>query len=199
MFDSSAQFATSIRRADGLKKIVVRWPTDEEWAERQRGIQIHITRQGRGISETSADSTKADAAMYAKIRTPDSPELAAEEAQKIIDVLATCMITDVALDGDVATVEMTILNDEKVSHQLRMPTTAQVAQFKRASVRVLDLPHGRQRLRMDMQPGLDLYDRCSVETTGYVNGAPAIHREAAVRAVIDACDAQVESPDGMDF
>lgn len=194
MFNTADQIATSIRRADGEKPILLRWPTDEEWIERQRGWCLNITRLGRGVSENTVDSEKADGALYQRIRLGDSPDLSPLEATKLVQTLTDCNIMNVTVGTDDALVEMRVLNGGQVTHRLKIPTTADVMQFRRSSMRALDLPHGRQQMRLNLQPGLELYNRCAVETTGYANGVPVIHKDAAIRAVIDAC----ESPGGTD-
>lgn len=200
MFDTSNEIQTSIRRADGVRNIVVRWPTDEQWLQRSRSWHINVQRRGRGVSETQVESARADSTLYVQIRQEDSPDLEVDEAAKIIEILARCDITDVSLEMDEATVTMTVLGDTEVRHRLKLPTTAQVTQFKRSSVRVMDMPHGRQQLRTNMQAGLDLYTKCAVGVEGYANGSiPSIHRDAAIRAVIDACEAEAEAAKGEDF
>lgn len=194
MFNTASQIVTSIRRSDGEKPITMRWPTDEEWIQRQRGWFLYVTRLGRGVSENTVDSEKADAALYNSIRLADSPDLSPLEASKLIQTLTECSIMNVTLGADDALVEMRVLNNEPVTHRLTLPTTADVMQFRRSSMRSLDLPHGRQQMRLNLQPGLEMYNRCHVESTGYANGVPVIHKDAAIRAVIDAC----ETPQGED-
>ena len=198
-FDTNQGFAVPIRREAGLTKVLVRWPTDEEWIERSKGWRITMHRLGRGITETKVESEQADLRLYLKIREEDSPELNADEAKVVVDTISRCDINDVQLDQDEAEVEMTLVNGLKVTHTLRIPTSAEVTQFKRASARVMDLPHNVQQIRTNLQAGASLWDKCHVAHGNYTNGVPITHRDAAVRAVIDACERAVEATADEDF
>ena len=54
VFDAGRQVEVQLRSAEGTKTVKVRFPTDEEWTERQRRRKIVIKQLGRGISETLA-------------------------------------------------------------------------------------------------------------------------------------------------
>lgn len=198
-FDTHANVAAPIRRPEGQRMVEVRWPTDEEWVERSKGWAINISRLGRGVSQTQVDSTQADWKLYHKIREPESPDLTVDEAGLIVEALTRCEINNVALELDQATVEMTVTGSAKVTHTLRIPTTEEVTRFKRAAVRVIDLPHGKQQLRTNLLAGVELWAKCAQGNDGYSNGIPLIHKDAAVRAVIDACEMQAESPANENF
>lgn len=198
-FDIQANIATTIRRESGPQEIEVRWPTDEEWIERSKGWSIMVQRLGRGVSETQVDTAQADIGLYGKIRVNGSPELEAAEAQKVIEALIRCDITDVALSMDVATVSMTVMGGMKVQHTLRIPTTAEVTGFRRAAVRIMDLPHGRQKLRTNLHAGASLWAQCRKEIAGYAGAIPITHQDAAIRAVIEACEVEAEASKDEDF
>jgi hypothetical protein len=80
----------------------VRFPSDEEWIERQRRRKVIVKDLGRGASETTVVHREdADAALLAKIRTEqDGPEVDPFEAAKLIDELATCEVDDVVPVGE---------------------------------------------------------------------------------------------------
>jgi len=198
-FDTNNGYAVPLRREDGLHKVKVRWPTDEEWIDRYKNWNINISNLGRGISETQIESFKADLALYQKIREEESLELVAEEAQKVIEVISRCEVTGVSLGLDEAVVDMTIVNGMKVKHTLRLPTTAEVTQFQRSSARVMDLPHGRQTVRTNLNAGSSLYDKCHRGHEGYVNGVPITHRDSALRAVITECEREAQPGESEDF
>ena len=198
-FDTNTEIGIKIRRREGEQLAVVRWPTDEEWAERMKGWRITIHRLGRGVSETDVESGAADLALYQKIRTPDSPDLAPEEASKVIGDIGRCDIDDVLLGMDTATVEMTVYGKQTVKHILRIPTTAEVTQFKRGSSRVMDMPHNRQQIRTNLLAGAKLWEACHESHEGYVNGVPVMHQDAAIRAVLDKCETAAEAGKDEDF
>jgi len=199
MFDTTAGYQGTIRREDGPQTVKVRWPSDEEWAERSKGWRILMHRLGRGLTETRVESEMTDLRLYNKIREEDAPELTADEAVKIVETISRCDITDVKLDMDEAEVEMTVVGGIKVTHVLRIPTTAEVTQFRRAATRVMDLPHNVQQLKTNLSAGSSLWEKCHIRHENYVNGVPITHRDAAMRAVIDSCERAAESPADEDF
>jgi hypothetical protein len=201
VFDSNVEVATSIRRESGEQEVAVRFPSDDEWVARSRKWQIVQQRLGRGMTETQIDTAGADAALYNVIRLNGSPDLSAAEASQILKLLSRCEITDVDLGSGSAVVSMTVMNGEEVTIDLKIPTTAEVGEFQRSSARVYDLPHGRQHIRLNLQATEAMWKRCFISAAGYREGTgvPLIHRDAAVRAVIDACERRAEAPKGEDF
>lgn len=198
MFDSSAGFTGPLRREAGTETVKVRFPSDDEWVERSRAWHVNISRLGRGVSETSVENLKADLDLYRKIRDESSPDLVAEEAAKIIEVITRCEVINCTLGLDEAIVDMIVTGGQRVKHTLRLPTTAEVTTFKRTSARVMDLPHGRQQVRNNIHAGATLFEKCTRGHEGYANGVPIAHRDSAMRAVIDACELETEGG-GEDF
>ena len=199
-FDTHAEIASRIRRTEGMQEIVVRWPSDQEWIEYRKAVPIKLHHLGRGMSEGEADSSAADLKLYDKIRVGNSPDLTPEEAEKMIGDVSRCDIMDVLMSTDDATVEMVICGGFRVRHTLRIPTTAETMQFKRARSRALQLPHGRQLLRTNIQAGGELWTKCQKGAEGYANGSvPVLHQDAAVLAVINACDNEAEALKDEDF
>ena len=84
VFDASRPIAINLRTPEGVKTIRVRFPSDDEWIERQRRRKAVIKQLGRGMSETTvANGEDVDAAMVAKIRTEETPEIDPFEAMKV--------------------------------------------------------------------------------------------------------------------
>ena len=200
VFDAEAMIVTGIQREDGRKQIEVRWPTDEEWLERMKGWSIRVQKLGRGQTISEIESGAADLALYNKIRTEESPDLSQVEAQKLIGSLSSCEINDVELGLDEATVRLTILRGKQVTHTLRIPTTAEIAQYQRTARKLnVDLPHGGQKIRLPVQAAADLWEKCHRGHEGYQNGVPVIHRDVGIRAVIAECEREAEAPEDEDF
>ena len=53
VFDATRPVVMKLRAPGGAKTIRVRFPTDEEWNERQRRRKVIIKHLGRGMSETT--------------------------------------------------------------------------------------------------------------------------------------------------
>lgn len=186
MFDTQIEYGfKDVPTTKGRATIVVRWPTDEEWEQRTRATDAMMIQLGRGISELEMDTRAADAKLYEVIRLENSPDLTPAEATFLIDSLAKTDITSVAVEGDEAIISLKIVNDEEVKHRLRVPSIGDVMEIRRYGSRNLQLPHNRTRIKMSLEKGTKLWDRCRISTEGYANGVPAIHKDGAIRQLVE--------------
>lgn len=180
----------NLRTPDGVKVVRVRFPSDEEWVERQRRRKVLVKQLGRGTSETTVVNREdADAALLAKIRTEqDGPDVDAFEASKVIEELATCDVDDVVPEGGGFRVTMRVLGGT-TAHLMRMPSAKDTFDYRRGFVRAIDLPFGRQEITVNIAPVAALYKKLVDSTEGYAdNVVPIIHQAVAVKAAIDAVD-----------
>lgn len=199
VFDATRPVAIQLRGPDGVKTVRVRFPSDDEWAERQRRRKVIVKSLGRGIAETTIPNGEdIDAALLAKIRAEEEPELDAFEAQKVIEQLSTCDVDDVVMTGDSFRVTLRVLG-ATTEHLLKMPSAKDVNQYRRGFARVLDLPFNRQELTLNLRAAGDLYKKLIDGTEGYAGEAPLIHQAVAVKAAIDALDASFQEDRDASF
>lgn len=199
LFDATCPVAIQLRGPDGVKTVRVRFPSDDEWAERQRRRKVIIKHLGRGMSETNIPNGEdIDAALLAKIRTEEEPEVDAFEAQKVIEQLSTCDVDDVVLAGDAFRVVLRVLGGN-VTHLLKMPSAKDVNTYRHSFGRVLDLPFGRQEITVNVRAAADLWKKLIEATEGYVGEAPIIHQAVAVKAAIDALDTSFQEDREANF
>jgi hypothetical protein len=190
MFDAKQPITIHLRTPDGVKPIRVRFPTDEEWIDRQKKRKVIVKQLGRGVSETTIpDSAEADAALLAKIRVPEenAPVVDAFEASRIIEHLSQADVDDVVQVGDGFRVTLRVLGGT-VSHVLRMPSAKDVFEYRRGFARVLDLPYNRQELIINLAPAAALFKKLLESSEGYADHVPIIHQAVAVKAAIDALE-----------
>jgi hypothetical protein len=188
VFDATRPIAINLRAPGGVKTVRVRFPTDDEWAERQRRRKVVIKQLGRGVSETIvANGEDVDAALVAKIRTEPTPEIDAFEAAKIVEQLSTAEVDDVVAEGDSFRVTTRVLGGS-TAHVLNLPSAKDVFDYRRGFARVLDLPFGKQELTINIAPAAALYKKLVTSTCGYAGDVPIIHQAVAVKASIDAMD-----------
>jgi len=194
MFDASKPIIIKLNTPEGVKPVRVRFPTDDEWIERQKKRKVIVKQLGRGVSETTIpDSAETDAALLAKIRLAeeDAPEVDAFEASRIIEQLSQADVDDVVQVGDGFRVTMRVLGGT-VTHLLKMPSAKDVFEYRRGFARVLDLPYNRQELIINLAPAATLYKKLVESTEGYAGEVPIIHQAVAVKAAIDALDGAFE-------
>jgi len=191
VFDATRQVAMQLRTPDGVKTVRVRFPSDEEWAERQRRRKIVIKQLGRGISETTVPNPEdVDAGFLAKIRVPEETPVEVDpfEASRIIEQLSQAEVDDVVQAGDAFRVTLRVLGGT-VTHLLRMPSAKDVFEYRRGFARVLDLPFNKQELTINLAAAGTLHKKLVTATEGYAGEVPIIHQAVAVKAAIDALDA----------
>jgi len=190
MFDAKQPITIHLRTPDGVKPVRVRFPTDEEWIERQKKRKVIVKQLGRGVSETTIpDSAEADAALLIKIRLPEqnATEVDAFEASRIIEQLNQADVDDVVQVGDAFRVTLRVLGGT-VAHILKMPSAKDVFEYRRGFARVLDLPYNRQELIINLAPAASLFKKLLESSEGYAGDVPIIHQAVAVKAAIDALD-----------
>lgn len=191
VFDASRPVTVNLRTPDGMKTIRVRFPTDEEWIDRQRKRKVIVKQLGRGVSETTIpDSQDIDGALLAKIRVgeDEGPVVDPFEASRVIEQLSQAEVDDVASIGDGFRVTLRVLGGT-VTHELRMPSAKDVFEYRRGFARVLDLPYNRQELVINLAPAATLFKKLIQSSEGYAGDVPIIHQAVAVKAAIDALDA----------
>ena len=190
VFDATRPVAMQLRTPAGVKTVRVRFPSDEEWTDRQRKRKVLVKQLGRGVSETIIpNSEDADAALLAKIRVPEenAPEVDAFEASRVIEQLSQAEVDDVVQAGDAFRVTLRVLGGT-VTHRLKMPSAKDVIEYRRSFARVLDLPFNRQQVTINLGAAGALYKRLAEAAEGYASDVPVIHQAVAVKAAIDALD-----------
>jgi hypothetical protein len=196
MFDSQRDIRIQLRSADGMRTVTLRFPTDEEWVERQRRRKIIIKHLGRGVSETTIpNAEEVDAELFRKIRTDDGGDVDTYEAARIIEQLSQAEVDDVVPEAGAFRVLLRVPGGTTV-HVLRMPSAKDVIEYRRNFARILDLPFNRQELTVNLAAAGELYRTLCQSTEGYASTVPIIHQAVAVKAAIDALEAGVEEREG---
>jgi|AmaraimetP72IA01_FD_contig_31_5763250_length_2370_multi_22_in_0_out_0_2 molybdopterin-binding protein len=199
MFDTHADYGFNpFRTSKGIVTVKMHWPTDEQWVAQYKRRKVFQKQLGRGAQEIEVDTSDADLALYEEIRFEESPDLTSAEATNAIDLLRKCTVTDVRL-GDVEAEVDLVIPTGAVTHTLRIPSAAEVRDLNKTT-RLIQLQYGRQEIRANLDAAARLWDGCNGKGgTGYANGVPNIHKDAAVRAVIDAIDRELTSKYDANF
>lgn len=201
IFDAATPVVMQLAGPGGTKTVRVRFPNDEEWIERQRRRKAIVKNLGRGRSETTVPNAEdVDGALLAKIRLDeDSPlEVDPFEAGQIIDRLSECEVDDVVQAGNSFKVVLRVLGGT-VAHLLKMPSAKDVFEYRRSFARVLELPYNRQEITINLRAAGELFKKIVEATEGYAGGAPIVHQAVAVKAAIDALDAEFQEDRDTNF
>lgn len=194
MFDRTQEIELQVRPASvqsALTNVVVRYPTDDEWAKRIRARKILVRHMSRGITEMIQPAPcEADVNLYEAIAVNGAPRLTMAEAAKVLETLVANEVIDVRIEGVEAEVDMIIMTGT-VHHRLRIPTADQAAELQRSGYRSYTLPFNQNELRLNINVGAQLYDACGGKSDDYQGPVPAPHKDAAFRSVVDFIDRQL--------
>lgn len=199
-FDTGRPISIRLRSAQGEKLVTVRFPTDAEWMERQRHRKVIIKQLGRGMSETTIQSSEEfDGSLVAKLRTEaDGTEIDPFEATYILNELSQADVDDVSQEGSAFRVTIRVPG-VMVEHLVAMPTARDVTQYRRGAARVIDLPYNRQRIDVNLTAAAELYARIKQETKGYAASVPIIHQAVVISAVVEALESGLGVADPANF
>jgi len=200
VFDGVRPIALQLRTPDGVKTVRVRFPSDEEWTERQRRRKVIVKQLGRGISETTIPNGEdLDAALVAKIRWgEEGPEVDPFEATRIIEQLSQAEVDDVVPVAGGFRVTTRVLGGT-TTHLLKIPSAKDVIEYRRSFARVLDLPFNKQELTINLAAAGSLYQKLAQAAEGYMTPVPIIHQAVVVKAAIDALDATFQEDREANF
>jgi hypothetical protein len=188
-FDTAAEIELGMTLESGDTSVLVRFPTDAEVADRQRRRPVLIRNLGRGVSQqVPAEPGEADLKLFEHIALNGKPAVTKEEAYQIAEILTAVTVQGVEVEGDRATVTMLIMTGLTVRHTLDVPKTGRIVKFRTAAFSMSSLPYGVQQIRLSADAGARLWDECHGSSSDYTGPIPAIHKDAALRAVVEFLD-----------
>lgn len=190
MFDTAQKIDLKLQAPEGVKRVTVRFPTDEEWIERQRARKIVVKQLGRGMSETIPPSSEDfDLELVTKLREGESEDPAIDkyEASRILEDLNKCDVNDVTQDGGAFRISLRVPGATTL-HVIGMPSAKDVIQYRRVFARSLDMPYNQQSITINLNAAADLYKRLSQAVVGYAGAVPIIHQAAVIGAAVNALE-----------
>lgn len=199
VFDATASFTINLKREKTA--VSVRYPSDDEWAARQRAITTIIQRLSGGATQTNITGVEdADEALLAKIRTDEGLALPEGLASVIIARLNRAEADEPEQTAEGYRIPLKVAGAETV-HEMRQPTEKEKRRYQRSAYAFIDKRHGKQELKTSLQAICDFYDLLMQRTEGYAAGTPvpAPHKLAVVGELIAVIEAEDEEEDPADF
>jgi hypothetical protein len=170
----------------GLKTVMVRWPTDAEWCDRNRKHRIISRQLGRDKSESSGYGLdEANAELLQRIAV-EPIEADPAEATEIISRLESLRVVESSINGDRVAVRLRAMGED-LNHELKIPTARQKSEYFKASMRLLVVKGGRE-YRQQLEPSGSLYDALVLKAEGYSGPVPIVHKDAALSAMFGEMD-----------
>lgn len=174
------------------RSIEVTFPTTEQWLARQKARRIVIRSYGRGASETTViGGEEADLKLLQDVSGEDG--FTTDEASMTLNQLSQAAVENVERESEGYKVSMrTALGPLELI--VRPPSAAQIMEYRRKFVRVLDMPYNSQEVRTNMRAAADLFDSlCDGQAD-----LPIIYKVPAVGAVVAELERLLE-PSKEDF
>ena len=188
-FDPSAEIPVAFVSAGETKKVLVKFPTDEQWLERSRRRKLVTKNLGNGKSSSDVpDSEEIDAELFAQIRISKNGDAAIQvdpfEAALVIDRLEQADLENIEREGNNFRVTLRIPGGTSV-HILRMPSIREAAQYSKNIATYVSARFGRTEMTVNQQVAADLYDKLKQSVEGYSGDAvPVIHKTVVTGAVV---------------
>lgn len=193
MFDLNTTITFPIRTTHGLTDVTIRWPTDEEWLVHRKHRRLTQRQLGRGNTLNDLEPGDSDLKLYETIKLNGAPPLTLGEAERVIQTIGRCDVTDVELGSEEAEVSLGILTGP-VKHILRIPTMDEIKTLQKTT-KYVSLPYNVTEIRPSLEAAARLWDTCKGRSDGYANGiVPNVHKDAVIKAVIEAIEAELRAP-----
>lgn len=186
-----------VKNINPPKTAILRLPTSQEILDRFASQRSVRTPTGRGRSASSESSFvpnyEAELALFNTLRLDTGEPFDQYEATKAIARLFFHEVTSCERDGEQYQITLKTFFGDTV-HTLNMPTEKDMGIYGRVpSVRVIDLPRGKQEVRLRLGPAIDLYDTVAANIKGYAanitsKDVPPHHKSAVVIELTQALD-----------
>lgn len=181
---------TRIPRPSGSIEVHLRWPTDEEWIQRQKSRRIIQKNLRMGATETDVlGGDDADAALFEKVRI-ESDGVSPAEASLVLNQMSSSDVIDCQYLGTEFKVKLLLAGSREIEIGLTMPTADQVQKYRRSLARVIDLPYGKQEIRMNATAASDLFN--TLVTSKADSALPVVFKSPAISAIIAELDRMME-------
>jgi len=197
MFDTKREIEVSVLHPSGKKTCRVRWPSDEEWIEHSARRRVVVSQLSRDESVTEIlDGERAAGELLAKIRIDkDGPDLDEYEASYVIERLSRAQVDDCARAD--AGVGVTLKVPGVVTkHVLRVPSLAEVVNYRRGFSRLVENRRGKQLLKINLRAAGEFYDKLVQSKDGYAGEVPVIHKAAVVTELLVHLESEQEDDAG---
>ncbi len=197
VFDPARVITIKALTSDGIKRIEVRFPTDQEWIEHSRRHKLVYRNLGRGIQEqVKEEPNEGDAELLAAIRKGEGPEVEVFEAYRILEELSRTRVVENGAEPDPLQIRLQVPGAVTV-HVFRMPTAKEKFQLgKLASARSAD---SREIWSINHEAAGDLYESLKKEALHYAGPVPIVHKLAALNALNTSLTRALEGDEPENF
>lgn len=183
MFNSRAEYEVPVI-SGGIIRAVLRFPTDQQWADRQRAIRS-VQRDGK---EEVLGETEASSKLFDALHVSGGEAWEPEEKSAAIDHLEKCTVVSSNLDGSTVTIVLAVPGAQ-VTHVLNIPKMSAMRKYGQTLYQTDFKREGRSSVantRRLLEPGAELWSACLVAVAGYADGSavPIVHKDVAAYELV---------------
>jgi hypothetical protein len=186
IFSTDAEFEIRLRGGD---LYVTRFPTDQEWCDRNRAIKTVIVRAGAGTQTKTEGVENADRELLRKIAKSGAEGVDEYQANVLISKLTKAEAREAVAVPEGYEVTLTVVGGIVTKHTLRVPTEKEIRTYRRGAFVFVDLRHGKQELKTSPAAIGEFYDKLLVKNEGYQGDVPLAHKSSAVIELTQTVDA----------
>lgn len=201
VFDSNRPIGIKVRTPKGIEKISVRFPTDDEWIERQRKRKIVTKDLGSGMSQTSvAETDEVDAALLAQIRIGDDGiEVDGYEATSVFDRLQRAeVVGEVTREAGQFCITLRVLGGIETTHVMRMPTAREEIRYRKSITQSID-SRSMNQTTIHLSVAGDFYKALLVRNAGYSGPVPIVHMAVVMPRLMEETKILLGEDDSENF
>jgi len=173
---------------EGLRAVELRFPTDEEWIDRNRRQKLITKQISRTVTEdTIVETPETDLLLVEKLReVHEGPPLSTGEASWILDQLSSAEVEEVERQGAQFRIVLRVPGG-LVTHIVGMPSVEDMQDFQREFTSTRQIQEGRlvkQEQVVNLAAVKKLYQKLSRGTEGYGMAVPVVHQLPVVLEVM---------------
>ena len=188
-FNANGQFKVSVPVGRGIETVIVRFPEDADWIERQRQREIVTRIYPDGAEETSTNPTlEFDQDLIAKLRV-EGPETDGYESGYILSLLEKADVIDVQPEGAGYRVKLRVAGGTVTEHLVRNPTQRELAEYRQGVYQYLNYQSKRKTI-IRLGVCRSFYDGLAIESKGYAGHMPIIHKASVAGAILGTVNAK---------
>ena len=185
MIDFTKAMEMSIPSPAGPRKVVFRFPSDDDLARRQRARQMII----KGHSEDVVETPSLDLSLFQACRI-EGPDLDPSEATFWLQKLSSINVTDCGREEGGFFVDIEWAG-AKFRHVVRTPSAAELFTYRKKALTSAPNRYG-YTMTVHLEPGRALYDKLAISADGYPGGyVPITHKAQVVSEVSGFIDREV--------
>jgi len=203
-------FVFNFSKAGSAQRVVVNWPTDEQWITRARAGRSVMRTLGGGKTMSLPASEealeKADLDLFRAILVEPKGDVDEEFAMRLVEILDRGSIASIEPAGDLFVIGLKVLGAQGypavlTKHTLRAPTFREERKWRNRYSQLVSHQGSKYEIRTNPELAGEMYDELTQKAEGYSEGSrvPIHHKVAVVgrlmAMVLSDEDQEVEDED----